>query len=323
MAGFEELLQSFGALKQGVQDLAVQRSISSANERVQQIRAVETDQAKQLASVRGVANDLTMQLAGIGAPTDRIQQVYNNLVPKTPEIQNETQAYVYGTPEQQAAATKAETLQHQRKLDEIEAQNRLKQSERTLKAGAELRGAVEKFSKDELTPLKDDYEKTKESIALVENGNFGTTAALKGILKANEKQISNQDFAIALSSLNPSKADELKRAYSQTIQGKPYTKDQEVVKAISRLIQASKERQIRERIDNYSAANAGTFAHATEQELKERLYKRMGLKDVTLPKVPTPGTEERVKVQDRNGQVGSIPKSQLPAAIAEGYKQVK
>lgn len=73
----EDLFKALQMFKTGVQDFQMQRSISQANEQVQQIRASDAAETKKRAELQAVANNLVPLLAQSGTPDTTIESVKN------------------------------------------------------------------------------------------------------------------------------------------------------------------------------------------------------------------------------------------------------
>lgn len=84
MADIDEISKAFGMFNDGVRSLQLQRSLSDANDQVQQIKSSELKEADQVTQIRGVANDLTRRLVGMGVNAASIEQVSNSFKPQQP-----------------------------------------------------------------------------------------------------------------------------------------------------------------------------------------------------------------------------------------------
>jgi hypothetical protein len=78
----DDLLKSFGALQQGVQQYAVTRAISSANDQVQTLNAGEQDEMAKRKQLGMIGNNLALALGGIGAPVSQIQSAVGAIKPE-------------------------------------------------------------------------------------------------------------------------------------------------------------------------------------------------------------------------------------------------
>jgi hypothetical protein len=76
-----ELMQALNMFKEGVKDLQTARVIQGANDQVMQIKANETDEAKQRAALTQVSNQLVGQLGALGAPATTIQAQMQAIAP--------------------------------------------------------------------------------------------------------------------------------------------------------------------------------------------------------------------------------------------------
>jgi len=82
MAGNDELFKALEMFSSGVQSLQLSRAINSANEKVQQIKTMETDDAKQRVALQETANQLALQMHALGAPVSQIQSAAGFVGPK-------------------------------------------------------------------------------------------------------------------------------------------------------------------------------------------------------------------------------------------------
>jgi hypothetical protein len=79
----QDLFAAINMFKQSMGELKLQRTISGANEAVQQIRSSELNEQEKHAQLSNLSSQLTMQMAGIGAPATTIEQVAGAIGPKT------------------------------------------------------------------------------------------------------------------------------------------------------------------------------------------------------------------------------------------------
>jgi hypothetical protein len=77
-----DLATALNMFKQGTQDLAFQRSLSAANEQVQQIKASDANEQQQRAQLQQVSNGLVTHMAGLGIPATTMQMVAGAIGPK-------------------------------------------------------------------------------------------------------------------------------------------------------------------------------------------------------------------------------------------------
>jgi len=82
MGDMDDLFTALKMFKGGVQELQFKRTLASANEQVQQIKASEANEQEQRAQLQAVANQLTMQMAGLGIPATTMAQVTGAVGPK-------------------------------------------------------------------------------------------------------------------------------------------------------------------------------------------------------------------------------------------------
>ena len=82
MSGNSELLQAMGMFADSVKTLKIQRTISGANEAVQQIKTSELKEEEKRAQLGQLANKLTMDMAMYGAPVSQIESVTGSFKPK-------------------------------------------------------------------------------------------------------------------------------------------------------------------------------------------------------------------------------------------------
>lgn len=76
-----DMIAALNSLQGNVQRLQFQRTISQANEAVQQIRTSEANEAEQMQALRGVAEQVTFNLAATGASPQQIQQLTQTINP--------------------------------------------------------------------------------------------------------------------------------------------------------------------------------------------------------------------------------------------------
>lgn len=73
--------QGLNDLESSVKQLQFQRVLANANDKVRQIRTLETNEQAQREQLGQVAQDLTFQMSGLGAPASQIQSLNSSIDP--------------------------------------------------------------------------------------------------------------------------------------------------------------------------------------------------------------------------------------------------
>lgn len=96
--GFKDLLAGLQMFKQGVQEVQVRRAFEDANKMVEQVKATETNQAKQRAALFQISQGITARMAGLGLAPAQAAQYGQLLEPeKEPLYQTTDQALLNST----------------------------------------------------------------------------------------------------------------------------------------------------------------------------------------------------------------------------------
>lgn len=272
MAGNESLFKAMELFSQGVKDVQLQRTLSSANEEVQKIRAAEMDEDQRAAELRNIAQNLTFNMASIGAPAAQIESVTQNLAPKPQLLQTADQAILMGNKAQREAGMQIkdqefkqqqqlqkEKLDYQAEIAGIK--NHAKQQELYKKEFDTFR---DKVAKNELKGM-DELSMVGEEIR---KGNLGYVSGLRGLIKRNDPRISDEDFRSHI----PDKtlAKKASRAYSELVQGKPLTSDADAVMAMIETLKARTEARIKSKAQGFSRTRA-KFHNADANEFYNNL----------------------------------------------------
>lgn len=119
--GLQEGLAQFNA---GVKELQLRRALDAANQRVNEIKSVETNERKQRAGLQQVANDLVMQMTGLGADAASMKMAYSALAPEAPQqYQSIQQAFLSDDPSAQKKAKDLMKIEQENTLAKVREQN--------------------------------------------------------------------------------------------------------------------------------------------------------------------------------------------------------
>lgn len=187
---FRSLQEGLAQFNAGAKELQLQRALDAANQRVNEIKTVETNERKQRAGLQQVANDLVFQMSGLGASASSIQQLTGAIAPQEKTFQSAEQMLLNAeTPEQEARAKSVMDFQTQQDIRKSDAslnramtlQDRKEEATNFQMAKSEL-NKVKKEHNTSYKALVKSTQEARNAIRLLDSGSPMTSSAIGTML---------------------------------------------------------------------------------------------------------------------------------------------
>lgn len=302
-----DVLQGLAQFQQSVQQLAQTRAINQAKETVDQIHSSELDEEQKLTAFKQLGRQFAFQAAASGMPIEHAKGLAEMISPKPQFYQTADQAAL-NAPEGSSTATRAVNL--------IDAKEQADYRQASMKEGhADYRARLATEGRSDTSDQRrrdnqrkaldgqlDDFMRAPDVKPLVEarqdlsniqsiddaklsDSAVGFNLMKKGLARLAEGggKITDKDYEIIQGP--PDLVSKTERYLSAIVQGKPITGDVETVRAAAQVLAKAAERRLYDAAENYSASKQGIFDTIPQDELKQRLHKRLGFQITS----PSPG----------------------------------
>jgi hypothetical protein len=234
----DELFQALGMFQQGLQRVSIGNAIQDATQKVEQIRGMQLEGAKQQAELNAVSQGLTARLAGLGASAEQTQNVAGAFGLSVPQ---QAQLDQHQGDKNLQYKMHQETLASHEKIAQMGANSR--QNKSTLALEKEMRGAVQKyqgnFTKDS-AKIRSGVMAADKAISILNSNSPVGDASVKTAFARLGGEVGNlSEYEQKVYEGNPALYQRMKQMATTLSQGKMTESNRKEMKALAQTYKQS------------------------------------------------------------------------------------